>query len=106
MNLPRTSRSSNCSCGRRSLVRRSGCRQFLGPTLLWRAPAPEPKCNFMAETDMSERPLHSYPPQTIAIVGLAGKFPDARSLDDFWRNIRAGRESLETFDDVDLATAG
>jgi phthiocerol/phenolphthiocerol synthesis type-I polyketide synthase E len=60
----------------------------------------------MVETDMSEQPLHSYPPQTIAIVGLAGKFPDARSLDDFWRNIRAGRESLETFDDVDLATAG
>jgi phthiocerol/phenolphthiocerol synthesis type-I polyketide synthase E len=72
----------------------------------WRAPEPEPKCNFMVETDMSEQPLHSYPPQAIAIVGLAGRFPDARSLDDFWRNIRAGRESLETFDDADLDAAG
>ena len=31
----------------------------------------------------------------IAIVGLAGRFPGARGLDDFWRNIRDGVESLE-----------
>jgi phthiocerol/phenolphthiocerol synthesis type-I polyketide synthase E len=60
----------------------------------------------MVETCMSEQVLQSYPPQAIAIVGLAGRFPDARSIDDFWRNIRAGRESLETFGDAELDAAG
>jgi phthiocerol/phenolphthiocerol synthesis type-I polyketide synthase E len=60
----------------------------------------------MVETGLSEQALQSYPPQAIAIVGLAGRFPDARNLDDFWRNIRAGRESLETFSDAELDAAG
>lgn len=60
----------------------------------------------MVETDMSEQVLQSYPPQAIAIVGLAGRFPGARNLADFWRNIRAGIESLETFGDADLDAAG
>ena len=71
----------------------------------WCAPGPEPKGNFMVETDMSEQALQSYPPQAIAIVGLAGRFPDARSLDDFWRNLRTGVESLETFGDAELDAA-
>nr|WP_294524335.1 type I polyketide synthase [uncultured Rhodopila sp.] len=46
------------------------------------------------------------PEQAIAIIGLAGRFPDARNLDDFWRNIRAGVESLETFNEAELDAAG
>jgi acyl transferase domain-containing protein len=46
-------------------------------------------------------PIHS-----IAIVGMAGRFPGAKSLEDFWRNIREGVEALETFSDADLAAAG
>jgi phthiocerol/phenolphthiocerol synthesis type-I polyketide synthase E len=46
------------------------------------------------------------PPNAIAIVGLAGRFPGASSLDAFWQNIRAGVESLEEFSDADLDAAG
>ena len=47
-----------------------------------------------------------FPRHSIAIVGMAGRFPGARSLDDFWRNIRDGVESLEPFSDADLQDAG
>jgi acyl transferase domain-containing protein len=43
-----------------------------------------------------------FPPHAIAIVGMAGRFPGARGLDDFWRNLRDGVETLETFSDADL----
>ncbi|SDY56872.1 amino acid adenylation domain-containing protein [Lysobacter sp. yr284] len=32
--------------------------------------------------------------EPIAIVGLAGRYPDARDLDQFWRNLRTGRDSI------------
>ena len=60
----------------------------------------------MLEMRMSEQAiLERYPAQAVAIVGLAARFPDARSLDDFWRNVRDGVESLETLGDEDLAAA-
>ena len=46
------------------------------------------------------------PPGAIAIVGLAGRFPQAASLDDFWKNIAAGVESLATLSDAELDAAG
>jgi acyl transferase domain-containing protein len=51
-------------------------------------------------------PSNQFPPHAIAIVGMAGRFPGARGLDEFWRNIREGVEILETFDDADLDGAG
>src|ERR1700743_2497977 len=59
----------------------------------------------MVEMCMFDQALPEYSPQAIAIVGLAGRFPDARSLDDFWRNLRTGVESLETFGDAELDAA-
>lgn len=47
-----------------------------------------------------------YPAHAVAIVGLAGRFPDAKNLDDFWRNVWMGAESLETFSDAELDAAG
>jgi acyl transferase domain-containing protein/enoyl-CoA hydratase/carnithine racemase/acyl carrier protein len=32
--------------------------------------------------------------QPIAIVGMAGQFPQARTLDDFWRNLAEGRNCI------------
>lgn len=56
----------------------------------------------MAEPIRSNQfPLHA-----IAIIGMAGRFPGARGLDEFWRNIRDGVETLETFSDADLDAAG
>lgn len=49
---------------------------------------------------------HTFPPHAIAIVGLAGRFPDARDLDEFWQNLKSGVESLVPFSDADLDAAG
>ena len=51
---------------------------------------------------VDQRPAQPFPPQAIAIIGLAGRFPNARTLDDFWRNVHDGIESLEDFSDSDL----
>ena len=44
--------------------------------------------------------------QSIAIVGLAARLPDARSYDEFWRNLCEGRDSVTRSTDHDLKTAG
>src|ERR1700760_4169870 len=53
-----------------------------------------------------KNPTSTLPVHSIAIVGMAGRFPGAGNLEEFWRNIREGVESLETFSDADLAAAG
>lgn len=51
-------------------------------------------------------PKNDFPAHAIAIVGLAGRFPDASDLDAFWQNIRNGLESLQDFSEADLREAG
>lgn len=50
-----------------------------------------------ADTDLSN---------AIAVVGLAGRFPEARDVAAFWSNLRAGRESIRFFTDEELLAAG
>jgi acyl transferase domain-containing protein/thioesterase domain-containing protein len=42
----------------------------------------------------------------IAIVGIAGRFPGARNLTQFWSNLRDGVESIRDCSDGDLIAAG
>ena len=42
----------------------------------------------------------------IAIVGMAGRFPGARNLDEFWRNLRDGVESITFYSAEELIAAG
>jgi acyl transferase domain-containing protein len=42
----------------------------------------------------------------IAIVGMAGRFAGARSIDEYWNNLRDGVESLTTFTESELVAAG
>ncbi|HSM06623.1 MAG TPA: amino acid adenylation domain-containing protein [Longimicrobiales bacterium] len=42
----------------------------------------------------------------VAVVGLAGRFPGAGSIDELWENLKAGRESVRVFTDEELAEAG
>jgi phthiocerol/phenolphthiocerol synthesis type-I polyketide synthase E len=42
----------------------------------------------------------------IAIVGMAGRFPGARSLDEYWDNLRAGVESITFFSAAELLASG
>src|SRR5438128_2094532 len=39
----------------------------------------------------------------IAIIGLAGRFPGAESVEEFWANLVAGKESISFFTDAELA---
>ncbi|HKN21466.1 MAG TPA: SDR family oxidoreductase [Terracidiphilus sp.] len=43
---------------------------------------------------------------TIAIVGMAGRFPGARNTSEFWRNLRDGVESIRDLTDAELLAAG
>lgn len=54
---------------------------------------------------MSSIEIHE-PPETIAIVGMAGRFPGAASLDEFWRNLRDGVESINRLSDPELIASG
>ncbi|MEM7354986.1 MAG: beta-ketoacyl synthase N-terminal-like domain-containing protein, partial [Acidobacteriota bacterium] len=42
----------------------------------------------------------------IAIIGLAGRFPGARNVDELWRNLAAGVESIRHFDRQQLLDRG
>jgi acyl transferase domain-containing protein len=55
----------------------------------------------MSETTQPDEPL-----QGIAVVGMAGRFPGAPSLEAFWRNLRDGVESISFFSNEELTAAG
>ncbi len=42
----------------------------------------------------------------VAVVGMAGRFPGAGDLDELWRNLSEGRESVRFFSDEELLAAG
>lgn len=42
----------------------------------------------------------------IAIIGLAGRFPGARTVNDFWNNLQNGVESISFFTDEELLASG
>src|ERR1700746_938910 len=42
----------------------------------------------------------------IAIVGMAGRFPGARNIDEFWRNLSNSIESIRQLHDSELLAAG
>ena len=54
----------------------------------------------MPQPMISTQPLYLHtaqplPAGDIAIVGLAGRYPQADTLQDFWRNLAAGRDCIE-----------
>ncbi len=44
--------------------------------------------------------------ESIAIIGMVGRFPGAADVDQFWRNLCNGVESVTNFSDEDLLAAG
>ncbi len=44
--------------------------------------------------------------QEIAIIGMAGRFPAARNLEQFWENLQAGRECVSFFSAEELLPLG
>ncbi len=52
--------------------------------------------------------VRSQSPQStdIAVIGMAGRFPGAQNLDEFWQNLQDGVESITFFTDEELLAAG
>ncbi|HKI03097.1 MAG TPA: amino acid adenylation domain-containing protein, partial [Thermoanaerobaculia bacterium] len=69
--------------------------RFLAPEEDEAAPGPAP----LARAEGHEG-------REIAIVGMAGRFPGAPTVEDFWRRLRAGDELITFFSDEELAAAG
>jgi acyl transferase domain-containing protein len=42
----------------------------------------------------------------IAIIGMAGRFPGAKNIDEFWYNLQQGVESITVFSDEELRKSG
>jgi len=42
----------------------------------------------------------------IAVIGMAGRFPGANNLNEFWRNLKNGVEGISVFSDNELREAG
>jgi iturin family lipopeptide synthetase A len=57
-------------------------------------------------TDLNERGHDDMNDAAIAIIGLAGRFPGAPSLQAFWRHLCAGDELITRFSDAELRAAG
>lgn len=55
---------------------------------------------------MSETQPLDYNADSIAIIGMAGRFPGASNVDTFWKNIKAGLETISFFSDAELLAAG
>ena len=43
---------------------------------------------------------------SLAIVGMAGRFPGARTVADYWRNVVGGVKSIRHFSNDELLAAG
>jgi acyl transferase domain-containing protein/acyl carrier protein len=55
---------------------------------------------------MSPREAKGKTMEPIAIVGMAGRFPRAANLRQYWDNLRGGVEAISIFSDEELAAAG
>jgi amino acid adenylation domain-containing protein len=55
---------------------------------------------------MSEGRAGGRPKNAVAVVGMACRVPGAADLEAFWRNLRAGVESVHRFSAEELAAAG
>ena len=45
-------------------------------------------------------------PEAVAVIGMSGRFPGARDLDQYWHNLSNGVESVTRFTDEELVAAG
>ena len=55
------------------------------------------------EYDLTHETTKDTELEEIAVVGMAARFPGADDIDQFWRNLRDGVESITSFSDEELA---
>ncbi|HEX6289605.1 MAG TPA: amino acid adenylation domain-containing protein [Herpetosiphonaceae bacterium] len=44
--------------------------------------------------------------ESIAIIGMSGRFPGARTIDEFWKHLCAGVESIASLSDAEILASG
>ncbi|TPV93937.1 MAG: KR domain-containing protein [Myxococcales bacterium FL481] len=49
---------------------------------------------------------HEPDDNSIAIIGMAARLPGARNVDEYWKNLREGVESMVSYSDEELVAAG
>ncbi|BAY73753.1 beta-ketoacyl synthase [Nostoc linckia NIES-25] len=54
----------------------------------------------------SRTEIYSNNGSEIAIIGLTGRFPGAKNLEEFWHNLQNGVESISFFSDEELLASG
>ncbi|MGK6309021.1 amino acid adenylation domain-containing protein [Variovorax sp. DT-64] len=90
-----------------------GSTRRLGTNLFFRQPTPAALAADMqaAETPAAvaapaerapARPTAGADSEAVALVAMAGRFPGASDVEQFWDNLVAGRESISFFDDATL----
>ncbi len=55
---------------------------------------------------MSNNPGYSEDLHGVAIIGMAGRFPEAQNIDEFWQNLVNGVECITFYRDEELIDAG
>ncbi|MEH2121102.1 SDR family NAD(P)-dependent oxidoreductase [Nostoc sp.] len=50
--------------------------------------------------------IHNNAVEGIAIVGMAGRFPGAKNIEEFWQNLQSGVESISLFTDEEVISDG
>lgn len=58
------------------------------------------------EYSMQDAASEKWTGSEIAIIGMAGRFPGARHIDEFWQNLSQGVESIHLLDEDELAALG
>lgn len=50
--------------------------------------------------------MSKYTGLEIAVIGMSGKFPGADNINDFWENLKSGKESIGFFTDEEILNEG
>src|SRR5215207_7505161 len=61
----------------------------------------EPSKGSRSVTDADQLPDHA-----VAVIGMAGRFPDARDVGELWQLLLDGQEAVHRFDRAELLSAG
>ncbi len=60
----------------------------------------------LAQDRVRERRRTTEAAKDIAIIGMAGRFPGAGNVEEFWQNLRQGVESIQRFSEEEVRAAG
>src|SRR5947209_4912559 len=57
-------------------------------------------------TERRERVVAGSPSHDIAVIGMAGRFPGARTPEELWQNLVAGVDAISFYSEAQLRAAG